>query len=81
MPTYFHAQLLTGKATGKLNLGADSLALLGSAQVEVYLKHIVSEVLGVQPVITCFVDNRSHVQSLHSTNLVKHRHMRTDIAA
>jgi len=65
----------------KSTLAAESLALLDAAQAGVYITHMIKEILGVQPVIRCYVDNKSLVEALHSTKSVEDKHLRIDIAA
>ena len=69
------------KRVVKSTLAAESLALLEAAQASVYIRHMISEVLGIKPVIKCYVDNRSLVEAVHSTKAVEDKHLRIDIAA
>ena len=65
----------------KSTLAAECLALLDAAQAGVYLRHMIKEILGVQPVIKCYVDNRSLVEAVYSTKAVEDKHLRIDVAA
>ena len=65
----------------KSSLATESLALLEAAQASNYIRHFISEVLGMKLVIKCYVDNRSLVEAVHSTKAVEDKHLIIDIAA
>ena len=66
----------------KSTLAAEALALLDAAQAGVLMAHMISEILSLEnsPIVNCYVDNRSLVESLHSTKSVDDKHLRIDVA-
>ena len=60
---------------------AESLALLDATQAGVYLRHMVTEMLGIKPIIRCYVDNISLVKAVHSTKAVDDKQLCIDMAA
>ena len=65
----------------KSTLSAETMALLDCAESAVYINHILSELTGCQPLkINCFVDNKSLVDALQSTNVIEDRRLRIDMA-
>lgn len=65
----------------KSTLAAEALALLDAAQAGVLMAHMLAEVLSsVRPIVRCYVDNRSLVESLYSTKSVDDKHLRIDMA-
>ena len=63
----------------KCTIAAEALALLDGAEAAVLLSHMITEV-ACQPIVKCFVDNRSLVDSVYSTKFVEDKHLRIDIA-
>ena len=62
---------------------AETLALFDAAEAEIYTKHIISEILAVgahDPIMKCFVDNKSLVESVHSTKAIEDKKLRIDMA-
>ena len=65
----------------KSTLSAETMALLDCAEAAVYINFILCEVSGCQPLeVSCFVDNKSLVDSLQSTNAIEDRRLRIDMA-
>ena len=71
------------KRVVKSTLAAEALSLSNAIDNAIYLRVIVSELLGVNcgvlPV-KCFVDNKSLVQTVHSTKAVGDKRLRIEIA-
>ena len=63
----------------KSTLAAEALALLDVAEAGVYLATLLTEITGLEPVVKCFVDNKSLVENSYSTKLIEdkliHSHM------
>ena len=74
-------QLRRVRRVVKSTLAAEALALLDAAQAGVLMAHMLAEVLSsVRPIVRCYVDNRSLVESLYSTKSVDDKHLRIDMA-
>ena len=62
---------------------AETLALLDAAEAGIYISHIISEILAVganDPIVKCFIDNKSLAESVHSTKAIEDKQLRIDIA-
>ena len=78
-PIYWRSRKL--RRIVKSTLAAETMALLEGAETAVYLARIFKEITGVEELpITCFVDNKSLVDALHSSNKVEDNRLRIDIA-
>ena len=65
----------------KSTLAAETLALLDCAEAAVYIAHIISDMLNIEfNNVICYVDNKSLVDSLHSSKLVEDKRLRIDLA-
>ena len=66
----------------KSTLAAETLALLDAAEAGIYLANLIAEVVNMdsRPLVKCFVDNKSLVQSLYSTKNVDDKHLRINLA-
>jgi hypothetical protein len=67
----------------KSTLAAETLALLDAAESGIFVANMLSELLNIgssRPTVKCFVDNKSLVESLHSTKNVDDKHLRINIA-
>ena len=66
----------------KSTLAAETLALLDAAEEGIYIANLLSEIVGLvsPPIVKCFVDNRSLVESLYSTKRVEDKLLRIHMA-
>ena len=64
----------------KSTLAAETLSLVECAENGVYLSLILQELTGTKIDVKCFVDNKSLVDSIHSSKSVDDRRLRVDIA-
>ena len=67
----------------KSTLAAETLAALDAAQAGVYISTLLAEVLNMTSTtfpVKCYVDNRSLVESLHSTKSVEDKHLRINMS-
>ena len=64
----------------KSTLAAETLSLVECAENGVYLSLILKELTGTKVDVKCFVDNKSLVDSIHSSKSVDDRRLRVDIA-
>jgi hypothetical protein len=66
----------------KSTLAAETLALLDAAEAGVYFANFITELLNLPgaELVKCFVDNKSLVDSLHSTKSVDDKHLRINLA-
>lgn len=67
----------------KSTLAAETLALLDAAEAGVYVSHLLQGALresSMAPIVNCFVDNKSLVDSLKSTTAVEDKSLRINIA-
>lgn len=65
-------------------LAAEALSLQEGLEASFYYRHMLEEILGVPSKsieIYAFIDNKSVIESVHSTKLVEDRRLRIDIAA
>ena len=73
------------RRVAKSTLAAEALALLDGCEAAIFLREIIVEMLGSVEhqclPIDCFVDNKSLVDTIHSTNLVSDKYLRINIAA
>ena len=73
------------RRVAKSTLAAEALALLDGCEAAIFLKEIWLEMLCLRErnylPIDCFVDNKSLVDAIHSTNLVSDKYLRINIAA
>ena len=78
-PIFWQSRKL--KRVVKSTLAAETLALVEGAEVSYYIASIIKEVTKIKDVpINCFVDNKSLVDALSSSNQVEDRRLRIDIA-
>ena len=78
-PLDWHAHKL--KRVVRSTLAAETLSLQEGYDATYYLRCLVEELCGVELPITAYVDNKSVVESIHSTSLVDDKRLRIDIAA
>ena len=64
----------------KSTLAAEALALLDVAEAGVYLATLLTEITGLEPVVKCFVDNKSLVENLYSTKLIEDKLIRSHMS-
>ena len=64
----------------KSALAAETLALLDAAETGVYLATLLTEITGLEPVVKCFVDNKSLVDNLYSTKLIEDKLIRSHMS-
>ena len=66
----------------KSTLAAETLALLEAAEAGVYLATLFKQILNLSdgPIVKCFVDNKSLVDSLNSTTTVEDKLLRINMA-
>jgi hypothetical protein len=67
----------------KSTLAAETLALLDAAESGIFVANMISELLNIgshRPTVKCFVDNKSLVESLHSTKNVDDKQLRINVA-
>ena len=66
----------------KSTLAAETLALLDAAEAGIYMANLIGEILNMDslPLVKCYVDNKSLVDSLHSTKQVDDKHLRLNLA-
>ena len=67
----------------KSTLAAETLALLDAAEAGIYLASMVTEILNLKdnsPIVRCFVDSKSLVESLYSTKTIEDKHLRINMA-
>ena len=67
----------------KSTLAAETLALLDAAESGIFVASMIGELLNIgsyRPTVKCFVDNKSLVETLHSTRNVDDKHLRINIA-
>ena len=64
----------------KSTLAAETLALLDCAEAAVFLSSVMFELAEHRVPIKCYVDNKSLVESLHSSRLVDDKRLRIDMA-
>ena len=78
-PIYWQSKRI--RRVVKSTLSAEALALLDCLETAVYLARILQEISGCGNLkIRSFVDNKSLVESLHSSRSVEDRRLRIDIA-
>ena len=63
-------------------LAAETLALLDSAEREIYLANLVTELMNLRncSIVKCFVENKSLVDSLYFAKSVQDKHLRINLA-
>ena len=66
----------------KSTLAAETLSLLDAAEAGIYMAHMIGEILNLSclPLVKCYVDNKSLVDSLYSTKQVDDKHLRINLA-
>jgi hypothetical protein len=67
----------------KSTLAAETLALLDGAEASILVSSLVTEILclgSAQPIVKCFVDNRSLVEAVYSTKVIEDKHLRINMA-
>ena len=67
----------------KSTLAAETLALLDGAEAGILISSLITEVLCLgnkQPVVKCYVDNKSLVESVYSTKTIEDKHLRINMA-
>ena len=64
----------------KSTLAAETLAFLDCAEAAVFLSSVMFELTEHRVPIKCYVDNKSVVESLHSSRLVDDKRHRIDMA-
>ena len=66
----------------KSTLAAETLSLLDAAEAGIYMANLIGEVLNLDslPLVKCYVDNKSLVDSLYSTKQVDDKHLRINLA-
>ena len=82
-PSPIHWQSRKIKRIVKSTLSAECLALQEASECAFYLKTILSEMLGISSEdiqIICFTDNKSLVESLHSTKTLEEKRLILDQA-
>ena len=77
-PIYWQARKI--RRVVKSTIAAETLALLDCAEAAVYIANILCEITGNALKIYCLVDNKSLVDSLHSSKNVEDRRLRIDLA-
>ena len=77
-PLYWHTRKL--RRVVKSTLAAETMALLDGAETGFYLRKVLEEVLGLKKItVSCITDNKSLVESLHSTKRVEDKRLRIDM--
>ena len=66
----------------KSTLAAETLSLLDAAEAGIYMANLIGEILNLNclPLVKCYVDNKSLVDSLYSTKQVDDKHLRINLA-
>ena len=65
----------------KSTLSAETMALLDCAEAGVFLANVLADITSSAPIaVRCYVDNKSLVESLHSSKYIEDRRLRLDIA-
>ena len=78
-PLAWHSGKL--KRVARSTLAAEAMALLNGIEEAIYLREIIKFCTGDYIMIRAVVDNRSLLQSVHSTHLVEEKRLRVDISA
>ena len=81
-PLFWQAKKI--KRVVRSTLAAEALSLQEGLEASFYYRHMLEEILGVPNKsidIYAFVDNKSVIESVHSTKLVEDKRLRIDIAA
>ena len=65
----------------KSTLSAETMALLDCAEAGIFLANVMADITSLAPLpVKCYVDNRSLVESLHSSKYIEDKRLRLDIA-
>lgn len=67
----------------KSTLAAETLALLDGAEASILISNLVAELLALgnnQPIVKCYVDNKSLVEAVYSTKAIEDKHLRINMA-
>ena len=69
------------KRVARSTLSAETQAAVEALDAAYMLKRFISELLGIDPDVELFTDNKSMIDAINTTNLMVDKRLRVDIAA